>query len=60
MLVLFHVMHDDAAAAAADDDDDEHVTIQATQRQINVILARCTTAKSICPGIYQSNQASIM
>ena len=59
MLVLFHVMHDDAAAAA-DDDDDEHVTIQATQRQINVILARCTTAKPIRPGIYQSNQASIM
>ena len=49
MLVLFHVMHDDAAA---DDDDDEHVTIQATQRQINVILARCTTAKPIRPGIY--------
>ena len=57
-------MHDAAAAADDDDDDDdddyEHVTIQATQRQINFILARCTTAKSICPGIYQSNQASIM
>ena len=63
MLVLFLVMHDAAAAAAAaddGDDDDEHVTIQATQRQINVILARCTTAKPIRPGIYQSNQASIM
>ena len=56
-------MHDAAAADDDDDDDDddyEHVTIQATQRQINFILARCTTAKSICPGIYQSNQASIM
>ena len=58
-------MHDAAAAAATataadDDDDDEHVTIQATQRQINFILAKCTTAKPIRPGIYQSNQASIM
>ena len=59
MLVLFHVMYA-AAAADDDDDDDEHVTIQATQRQINFILAKCTTAKPIRPGIYQSNQASIL
>ena len=59
MLVLFHVMYA-AAADDDDDDDDEHVTIQATQRQINFILAKCTTAKPIRPGIYQSNQASIL